>query len=125
MTGRPDPSDDLDGVLFAMGFFAMLLPVVTIVYATVAVVIGWARPLEAGVGFAVVLIQIALVYWSDERRSRKRVGDIAWLPVIVLARVVGRLSSSPGMRGVGEGMAASSPLWYPALVLTLAILLVP
>lgn len=101
------------------------MPVVTIVYATVAVVIGWARPLEAGVGFAVVLIQIALVYWSEERRSRKRMGDIAWLPVIVLAKMVGRLSSSPGMRGVGEGAAASSPLWYPALVLALAILLVP
>ena len=125
MTGRPDPSDNQDGVLFAMGFFAMLLPVVTIVYATVAVVIGWARPLEAGVGFAVVLIQIALVHWSEGRRSRKRVGDIAWLPVIILARVIGRLSALPGMRGVGEGAAASSPLWYPALVLALAILLVP
>jgi len=125
MSGRPEPSDPQDDVLFTIGFFAMVLPVVALAYAIGAVGIGRARPIEAGVAFLVVLTLVCLLSWSEERRSRKRLGDIAWAPVIILAILVGRLSRLPGMGGIAGGLAAAAPLWYPALVLALAVVLLP
>lgn len=125
MSGRPEASDPQDDVLFAMGFFAMVLPVVAVAYAIGAVVIGWARPIEAGVAFLAVLTQVCLLSWSEERWSRKRLGDVAWAPVIILAKLVGRLSRLPGLGGIAAGLAAAAPLWYPALVLALAVVLLP
>jgi hypothetical protein len=109
--------------LFAMGFFAMLLPVLAICYTIYALVAGWASPLEAGIAALVVLTQVALTIWGDQRR--KWVSEIGWGTVIILAHLIGRLSTVPRMGGVAQFLASSMPLWYSALVLGVVIVLVP
>lgn len=122
MTRRPDPRDTEADALFAMGFFILLLPVLAAFYAISALVLGWASGLEAGVAFVIVLTQVIVVH---RPRPVDSASVIAYGPVRILAKLIAKVSTLAGMGRIGEGLAITMVLWYPALVVALVILVTP
>lgn len=125
MTGHPEAAEVEGDALFAMGFFVLLLPVLVIAYAIVALVMGWASLLEAGVAILVVFTQVMLTGWAEQRPRRQWAAAIGWGPVMMLAKLIAQLSRLPGVAGVATFLAVSMQFWYSAVVLAVVIVLVP
>ncbi|HEX6868050.1 MAG TPA: hypothetical protein VF119_04550 [Candidatus Limnocylindrales bacterium] len=114
-------SEAAETVALPLGMTLILLPIVGIVTAVSALVVGLVTPLAAVAAIVVVTLQLRAVEYGDDHRSRpgrwSTLARVATLPFTIAPAVASRAATYPILGGIVTFAGATMVFWWPSVVL--------